>query len=234
MIMTETAYRGIQVPSLRNVILTDDNAAEYELAKREMTEDADLLDLVPQDQEVWDHRSPAQINLTESLIREITNLDGELGHQARIYTDGMTERGLWTAGRDSNASAWIGRMIEKARELRATTSPRRDLRIQETPEVPSGRYAVEHDGTLKFFHVRHGRPGTNWEKFTFVSIQTSDELHPIKNRATKAEILALIAADPEAALVRYGQELGVCGDCGRTLTDAESRVAGRGPICRSR
>lgn len=43
---------------------------------------------------------------------------------------------------------------------------------------------------------------------------------------------AIHAAGPEDALVRFGRELGVCGDCGRSLTDRVSRDAGRGPICR--
>jgi uncharacterized protein DUF6011 len=35
-------------------------------------------------------------------------------------------------------------------------------------------------------------------------------------------------------MVRYGQELGECGHCGRTLTDEASRAAGIGPVCASK
>ena len=230
MIMTQTALRGVTVPSLRNIgHLGDDNAAEIELAEREMAEESDLLDLVPQDR-VADLRSPAQTSLMESLVREITELDGEAGSQARTYTDGMTERGLWTRGHGSNTTAWIGRMIAKVRELKATTP----VQPTQAPEVADGRYAVEEDGTLKFFHVRNGKADTRWAGFVFVEIQASDDLYPLKDRARKASVLALIAADPETAMNRYGQELGVCGDCGRTLTDETSRRIGRGPVCRNK
>lgn len=43
-----------------------------------------------------------------------------------------------------------------------------------------------------------------------------------------------IAADPKSAMLRYGQELGECGHCGRTLTNDESRAAGIGPVCARR
>lgn len=45
---------------------------------------------------------------------------------------------------------------------------------------------------------------------------------------------AIHAAGPMEALKRFGRELGVCGDCGRSLTDEVSRSEGRGPICRNK
>jgi hypothetical protein len=100
-----------------------------------------------------------------------------------------------------------------------------------TLAVRPGRYAVEVDGTLKFYKVDQGKAGTRWAGRTFVSVQASDELFPVRNPAARQEIMTLIARDPEAAMRRYGQELGSCGHCGRTLTDASSRAAGIGPIC---
>ena len=41
-------------------------------------------------------------------------------------------------------------------------------------------------------------------------------------------------ANPEAAMIRYGLEIGRCGHCNRTLTDASSRAAGIGPVCISK
>lgn len=211
--------------------IVDENGPEIELAAQEMNVDGDLLDLVPADQ-VADLRSPAQAQLMDKLVRQITELDGEAGSKAAEYTAGMTERGLWTPGREGNASAWIGRMIEKEREL--ARAARGAAPATPAAEVPNGRYAVEEDGTLKFFHVRNGKAGTRWEGWTFVDIQASDETYALKDRTRKDRILALIAQDPETAMNRYGQELGVCGDCGRTLTDETSRSIGRGPICRSK
>lgn len=42
----------------------------------------------------------------------------------------------------------------------------------------------------------------------------------------------ILAAGPYEAMIRYGQEIGECGHCGRVLTNPESRAAGIGPVCR--
>src|SRR5688572_7721485 len=81
-------------------------------------------------------------------------------------------------------------------------------------EVVAGRYAVEHDGVLKFYKVDKPTEG-RWAGYTFVEVQASDETYPVRNRNAREEILALIAVDPQAAMVRYGMELGHCGHCGR-------------------
>ena len=97
------------------------------------------------------------------------------------------------------------------------------------PVVEDGRYAIDIDDTTKFYRVNTGRDGRKW-----LDVQASDDFHPIHNYATKHAILTAIAADPRAALVRYGQLLGKCGICGRTLTDEQSRSDGIGPICNGR
>ncbi|TJV68604.1 MAG: hypothetical protein E5X76_28910 [Mesorhizobium sp.] len=53
-------------------------------------------------------------------------------------------------------------------------------------------------------------------------------------REAKPDTLALlcaIAADPLKAATDYGRSTGVCGCCGRELTDPDSVKAGIGPIC---
>jgi hypothetical protein len=40
-----------------------------------------------------------------------------------------------------------------------------------------------------------------------------------------------IAEDPNGAMIRFGQVVGSCGHCGRTLTNQASREAGIGPVC---
>lgn len=101
------------------------------------------------------------------------------------------------------------------------------------PKVAGGRYAVVIDGVTKFFKVDTPTEGT-WAGRTFLKIQASDAEYPVRNTTTKAQVLSLIAADPKAAMLRYGRELGHCGHCGRTLTNEESRAAGIGPICSSK
>ena len=53
------------------------------------------------------------------------------------------------------------------------------------------------------------------------------------NDEQQARIVAA-CADPEAAARAYGLRFGSCSCCGRTLTNAESRALGIGPICRSK
>lgn len=98
------------------------------------------------------------------------------------------------------------------------------------PDVPAGHYAVETEaGHLAFYEVDRPTEG-RWAGRTFVSVLASDERHPVRGAATAA-VLAKIAADPRAAMLRYGQEIGRCGHCHRTLTQEDSRRRGIGPIC---
>ncbi len=45
---------------------------------------------------------------------------------------------------------------------------------------------------------------------------------------------AIKTASPETAMALYGQTLGYCGRCGRSLTDETSRALGIGPVCRNK
>lgn len=95
--------------------------------------------------------------------------------------------------------------------------------------VPAGRYALDVDGVTKFYVVDKPESGA-WKGKTFLSVLASDDKHPVKF-AAKDKVLAAIAVDVKGAMIKYGLELGKCGRCNRTLTDAESRAAGIGPVC---
>jgi hypothetical protein len=142
----------------------------------------------------------------------------------RSQVDGLTKR---------QASEWIECLLKfpKLHQPRQgsgySVAANRNCPL---PEVPEGRYAIEHEGTLKFYRVDKPTEG-RWAGFTFLSVQASDELYPIKNFDAKREILTSIAVDPRAASARYGHELGSCGVCGRILTNEESRELGIGPVC---
>lgn len=99
--------------------------------------------------------------------------------------------------------------------------------------VMAGRYAVEHEGTLKFYAVDKPEDG-RWKGHTFLSVQASDDFHRIRSRESVREILALIAVDPKEAMLRYGREIGSCGKCHKILTNEESRTYGVGPVCRAK
>jgi hypothetical protein len=96
--------------------------------------------------------------------------------------------------------------------------------------VPAGRYAVRVDDVLVFFKVDVPVEG-RWAGYTFVERQLSDDFVRIP-RALQAQLLSQLREDGfEAASKLYGRELGVCGVCGRTLTNEDSRAAGIGPKC---
>lgn len=197
-------------------------ADDTEALELEAAQDDDLLDLVPET-EVIDARTSGQVRFMESLIERLTKLDSETGRQAREFTDKVTAKGGWTPGRGGNASEWIDRMI--SREMMLSRKASADVAT-----VADGRYAVEEDGVLRFFRVKNGRKAG----FVFLDVQASDEWYSIRSRVRIKAVLDLIARDPKAAMIRYGHELGICGMCGRTLTDEASRAAGIGPICASK
>lgn len=100
-------------------------------------------------------------------------------------------------------------------------------------EVPAGRYAIVRLGKTEFFRVDRPSEG-RWSGYTFVSQQAGDTDWPVRNRQSREDVLTVIGRDVKAAMLRYGMELGQCGECGRALTNEESRAAGIGPVCRAK
>jgi hypothetical protein len=96
-------------------------------------------------------------------------------------------------------------------------------------DVPNGYYAVTtNDDVLAFYRV------STWEKSNNrkVQVQASDALHLVRGRVATDAILSKIriATAPIAGKL-YADHLGNCWRCGRTLTDADSRARGIGPVC---
>lgn len=120
------------------------------------------------------------------------------------------------------ASAMIGQLL---------AAPKKQQQVAKRL-IPDGRYAVDTPEGLRFYVVNTRDRGP-YAGVQFISRQSGDNRLRIgPNERSTAKVL--IAADPKAATVRYGRELGVCGVCGRTLTDEESRAAGIGPVCAAR
>jgi hypothetical protein len=127
----------------------------------------------------------------------------------------------------TNQPAELGTFRPKGLNL-TIGGPRVDPELEAT--VPAGRYAIRVESGVRFYHVDKPADG-RWAGRTFVSRQASDDLFPIRSSKERAEILQKIAMDPMAAMLRYGREIGICGLCGRTLTNDESRKRGIGPVC---
>ena len=109
--------------------------------------------------------------------------------------------------------------------------------------LPKGttRYAVRNsEGKLSFLRIdRPNKPTSSWVGFSFVKVISgpSEERIGIQRPGRMYEgkmvgLLGKVLHNPNAAMARYGQEIGECGKCGRRLTDDTSRSLGIGPECR--
>lgn len=136
-----------------------------------------------------------------------------------------------------DASTWIDRLKGIRNEIRASVqAAEAQLRTgvpapraaEPRPEVPSGRYAVENEeGKLAFYRVERDDNG-RYRMFVYAS----DRQHRISGSKAMLTILRkIVTAGIEPAGMRFADEREECRDCGRGLTDQESRSRGRGPIC---
>jgi hypothetical protein len=173
--------------------------------------------------------TPGQTAFLVDLVKQIGAYDAERGTELWLemrarHTQGMTvgeASAAIDALKDERGALRLAQQVDPA-EDRGTPRPAR-------PQVPAGRYAVDTDeGHLGFYQVKVADNG-----FITVSVQASSELHELPWTAARG-VLVKIEADPHAAAIRYGKELGVCGVCARPLTNEESRAAGIGPKCAQR
>lgn len=183
----------------------------------------------PAQQQPYDPRVPAEpvALATEKQINWVLSLQESKVMPSDVTP--MTYAELEVLPRKGNGS--ISNLIDAL--LKCDSKPREQVHAKPEVDVPAGRYAVEIDGTLKFYVVDRPTQG-RWAGYTFVKVQASDETYPIRQRSLRDQIIANIARDPRGAMLRYGKEIGKCGHCGRTLTNEVSRARGIGPVCAGR
>jgi hypothetical protein len=103
--------------------------------------------------------------------------------------------------------------------------------------VPAGWFAVPSatgSNDLDFFQVDKPKDG-KWKGYAFVSrIIGGHDPQPVRGRAAAQALTAILREGIEKAMGTYGQKIGRCGDCNRSLTDELSRQIGRGPVCREK
>jgi hypothetical protein len=122
-------------------------------------------------------------------------------------------------------------MEDRLRQMEQGDAPSSSRAAEPRPQVPAGRYAVDtEEGKLAFYRVAVDENG-RYSVFVFAS----DQQHLIKGWKSQLTILRKIEKDGiESAGNRFADERGECRDCGRGLTDQESRAARRGPVCRNK
>lgn len=105
--------------------------------------------------------------------------------------------------------------------------------------IPAGRYAVPNGDTRLKVLIQKPVAPSKWVGWVFASDaaeygqrQKYGSQKPGANYQGKIiEELKIIAADPKAAAIAYGQLTGTCCICGAKLENAESIAAGIGPVC---
>lgn len=196
---------------------------------------------------------PKAGGLARVLIKQLRELDVDAADAATVWMDRNED--TLTVGQ---CSEWINRLRKKINTYNGTpvvtaTVPVAEVVIERAPaggaaeltnllaslheSIPAHpdrgmilrRYAVDGFDTgnaVRFYKLRESKRGKR-----YLVAQLSDEERMVP--FGEALIVARrIAADPMAAMLRYGVEIGACGHCGRTLTNDESRAYGIGPKCR--
>lgn len=177
--------------------------------------------------DVPDEAKPKAHSATDAqkrYLRELTNRLGDESERKRI----LREMDRYTK---QEATGVIDALLELPKPKSSFQRKKKSW-----PHIDDGRYAIMIDGTLKFFRVKNGS-GDRWDGFMFLDAGRGGphgdlEWTPIRDLTYKRTVLEQIAKNPEAAGRRFGQEVGVCYVCGRSLTDEISRRLGIGPICR--
>ena len=185
---------------------------------------------------------PSQASI-DRLLRSTRKVYGdheEWLDQVRQWAEGQTQRAV---------SDRITAVEADPRYRQATTAPasaqkpaqRQQSALKELGALAPGskrRYAIDHEGQLRFYRVDAVNEG-RWAGYTFMKEGVGgayDDLvwHPMGPARREAAAKAIMESGANEALKRFGQEVGSCGHCGRTLTDETSRAYGIGPVCRGK
>lgn len=172
--------------------------------------------------------SERQKNFYADLVRDLSGSSipefAEIGRKASEWADQMIAHYGFMPGRLVRTS--LDRLIAHRNRMRAATvCPPGKAEVQ----VPKGRYALRGDDDIvRFYQVKISQKTHR----PYVMQQLSDDLIPVRWNNGGHAVYAQIGEDVLGAARLYGQELGRCSVCGRTLTNEESRAYGVGPECR--
>lgn len=119
---------------------------------------------------------------------------------------------------------------ERAAKGQEVPEQRKETASELAGQVPAGRYAITgNEGQTIFVHVVKFDSGA-----FIVNQQVSDDETRMPKVIARSTLQEILDAGIEESSARYGRELGICGVCGRTLTNENSRQLGIGPVCRAR
>jgi len=175
-----------------------------------------------------------QLNYVRLLITWLAEHDAEWAQKWTTKVDRMVadNRGDASAVIE-DLKADLASAKQAARTARANVAPVARTRTA-LPTVPAGCYAIDTVSddavnSVMFVKVWVGRTG-----FVKVYQQVGSDGVELPWRLVQSVLARIAANGVQAAMVRYGRELGICGHCGRPLTNDASRAAGIGPVCASK
>jgi hypothetical protein len=195
----------------------------------------------------WDGATAALVARQQEALGEVPTTT--LKEASAAYAARMRNAFGGNTLRDGRISAERKRAVQARAERVRGTSPAASATTVQAPSkaelyrqatllagrVEPGRYALPRVTTtasgndVTFFKVIQFRTGERRivQLVASGSGLVEQPLHP------QHQIFALnhILADTMGALALYGQKLGVCGRCGRPLTNGKSRTLGIGPDC---
>lgn len=196
----------------------DDKAEQLRRAVKEFAEEHP---------DMWADLVKAGNDFTASLHNQLATRGFLTENQINAWYRGWEKRKAAIAARKAEANAKGGTVnLDRIREMFDTavasgykkpTYRAEGLKISLAPAT--GRNA----GALYVVEIEDDAYQGKIEAVTFKAVREA--------RTDTLARLQVIAADPAAAAIRYGQRTGTCSCCGRELTNHASIEAGIGPIC---
>lgn len=167
-----------------------------------------------------------QVTLLQALVTEIAAYDRPAAMESWELYRTLQAAGTLTLAR---AKHEITTLIAAKAVLRRNAAPLA-APVEERPQVPEGRYAVDTDEShLGFYRVSVSETG----HYT-VYVYASDAQHALPWKTAQSVLCKIEAFGAEAAGARFGVESKTCYKCGRKLTREHTRAAGIGDDCAKR
>lgn len=204
-----------------------------------------------QDRKAWCEEHAAEVtwlNVAAERQRENAHKGRKVWNFPIELSEKLAQYGHLTEGQLEGVRKCIARDAERAKERKANEASAKAIDISKVEaSFAHAREAAAEDGEgikwlklcLDTFTFSDAPARGDWPAAIFVK-EGAIKLGRIVggkfirsfacDDATEARVLAA-AADPAAAATAFGLRTGVCGCCGRELTNAESRERGIGPIC---
>jgi hypothetical protein len=181
-------------------------------------------------------KTAPEITEVQNLLKKLGELDKKAEETRREELRSAWGHGIFNRNEAINTAKRIRSQIGE--HTAAVKHPHQIGGATKVTEarLPEGRYAIDTaDGAVNetAFYVVKWWDGRNGRMFSIYRL-SSDEETKVPFQQSLSIAGRILDAGTKESLLRFGREIGVCGHCGRTLTNDESRAKGIGPICEGR